>query len=154
MARVIVVLVFVAIAAVLWKSIREVAHGLANRRAGRVKPDPEGYGWERKTDQIYRKVKAVSVPGEDREAILAFISSRRAVEAYMEPRTLTYPLSVVLVADDGEWKRFQLADDSFIRSLAGSQALPVFDAGKVGYPERMRKYKRERRPESGPESST
>ena len=142
MARVIVVLVFLAIAAVLWKSFREVTQGLAHRRAARAKPDPAGYDWERKTNQIRRRVKAVAVPGEHREAIQAFISSRRGVEAYMEPRTMMSPLSVVLVAHDGEWTRFPLADDSFIRSLAGSQGLPVFDAGKVGYPERMRRYKR------------
>ena len=144
MSRLIVLAVFIALAAVFWKSISEVARGLARRRGSRTSADPDkGYAWERKTDQIHRRVKAVSVPGEDREAILDFVTTRRGVEAYMEPRTLSYPLSVVLVAVDGEWKRFMLADDSFIRSLAGSHALPVLDAGKVGYPDRMRKYKRD-----------
>jgi hypothetical protein len=142
LGRLIVVGVLILLAAVFWKSITEVTRGLASRRAARKPMDPEGYAWEAKTEQIRRRVKAVSVPGEDREAIMDFISTRRGVEAYMEPRTLTYPLSVVLVAEDGEWKRFHLADDAFIRSLAGSQGLPVLDAGKVGYPERMRRYKK------------
>lgn len=69
----------------------------------------------------------------------------------MEPRTLMYPLSVVLVAEDGEWARFQLRDDSFIRELSGTHGLRVYDAGKVGYPERMRRYRRggQTDPESG-----
>ena len=149
MPRLIVLAVLVALAAVFWKSISEVTRGVAQRRAARKPPDPSGYAWERKTDQMYRRVKAVSVPGEDREAILAFLTSRKGVEAYMEPRTLTYPLSVVLVAADGEWKRFQLADDSFIRSLTGSHGMQVFDAGKVGYPDRMRRYKRGGEPPTG-----
>lgn len=134
--------VVVAVAAVFWKSISEVARGISQRRAARKPPNPTGYAWERKKDQLYRRVKAVSVPGEDREAILDFITTRAGVDAYMEPRTLTYPLSVVLVAQDGEWKRFQLADDSFIRSLTASHGLQVFDASKVGYPERMRRYRK------------
>ena len=142
MARLIVVAVFVALAAIFWKSISEFAHGIKGRRAALKPPDATGYTWERKTDRLRRRVKTVSVPGEDRDAILDFVTTRAGVEAYMEPRTLTYPLSVVLVARDGEWKRYQLADDSFIRSLTSSHGMPVFDAGKVGYPERMRRYKR------------
>ena len=142
MGRLVIVGVFIILAAVFWKSISEVTRGLRNRRASRTPPDPEGYAWERKTDKVYRRVKAMSVPGEDREAILDFVRSRSGVEAYMEPRTLAYPLSVVLVASDGEWKRFALADDSFIRNLASANGLPVFDAGKVGYPERMRRYRK------------
>lgn len=142
MGRLVIVGVVIILAAVLWKSFSEVARGLAKRRPSRTPPSPEGYAWEPKTDQVKRRVKAVSVPGEDREAILNFATTRSSVEAYMEPRTLSYPLSVVLVAADGEWKRFQLADDSFIRSLASSHGLQVFDAGRVGYPERMRRYRR------------
>ncbi|MFY9589048.1 MAG: hypothetical protein WAT66_16535 [Actinomycetota bacterium] len=142
MGRLIVVGVLVILAAVFWKSISEFARGVTQRRAARKPPNPTGYAWERKTDQVKRRVKKVSVPGEDREAILDFVTTRSGVEAYMEPRTLTYPLSVVLVALDGEWKRFQLADDAFIRSLTSSHGMQVFDAAKVGYPERMRRYKR------------
>lgn len=143
MSRLVVLGVVLVIGAVLWKSGYEVVRGLASRRTPTKLPDPESYDWERKTDQIYRRMKVVSVPGEDREAIAQFLESRRGVEAYMEPRTLMYPLSVVLVAGDGEWVRFPLIDDSFIRDLAGKHGLRVLDAGKVGYPERMRRYKRD-----------
>lgn len=129
--------------------IRALSQGARDVAARRRYKNPAGtsYEWERRTDQISRKVKGVSLPGEDREGILAFIETRRGVEAYMEPKTLTYPLSVILVAEDGESKRFTLGDDAYIRELARSRSLPVFDASKVGYPDRMRNYKRNKPPE-------
>jgi hypothetical protein len=66
----------------------------------------------------------------------------------MEPQTAMSRLSVVLVAEDGEWRRFELADDSFVRELSRTRSLPVFDAMRTGYPERMRRYKRPQREES------
>lgn len=112
------------------------------RSATRRSPAPTGYEWERRTDQLYRRLKAVPGPQESRDEILDFVQSRQGVEAYVEPRTVIHPLSVVLVAGDGEWVRFQLKDDSFIRELARAQRLRVHDAAKVGYPERMRRYRR------------
>jgi hypothetical protein len=110
----------------------------ARRRSGT-------YEWERRRDQLYRRVKAVPAPEENRDAILRFIESRQGVEAFVEPRTVIHPLSVVLVAHDGEWVRFHLKDDAFVRELARTRRLPVNDASKVGYPERMRRYRREPR---------
>jgi hypothetical protein len=51
----------------------------------------------------------------------------------------------VFVAGDGEWKRFELGDDRFVRELASQRRMPVFDASRTGYPERMR-----RRPQPPP----
>lgn len=76
---------------------------------------------------------------EDRDGILAFIESHPGVEAYLEPRTVMHPLSVVLVAGDGGWLRFELRDDSFLRELAKDRDLRVIDAERFGYPERMRR---------------
>jgi len=57
-----------------------------------------------------------------------------------------HPLSVVLVARDGEHKRFVLSDDAYLRELTGTHDLKVLDASLVGYPPRMREYlRRERR---------
>lgn len=125
-------------------------------RAARMRPrrpalgpgTSEGYAWERRRDQLYRRVKAVPGPEEHREEILRFIESRRGVEAYLEPRTVIHPLSVVLVAEDGEWVRHQLRDDAFIRELARVRKLRIYDAAKVGYPERMRRYRRDERPDT------
>jgi hypothetical protein len=94
-------------------------------------------------------VKRIEGPSENREGIVAFIDSHRGVEAFMEPRTAMSPLSVVLVAEDGEWKRFELASDAFARELSRSRGLPVLDAARVGYPQRMRDYERRRRASEG-----
>jgi hypothetical protein len=108
------------------------------RRDPRIRPT---YEFEPVTDRLYRRVKGVSGPAEDRQAILNFIGSRSGVEAYVEPKTVMHPLSVVLVAGDGEWKRFELPDDAFIRDLARSRGVPVLDAARTGYPPRMRRHR-------------
>ena len=54
-----------------------------------------------------------------------------------------HPLSVLFVDEEGTSKRFELSEDAFLRDLARTRGLPVFDATRVGYPERMRR----RRPE-------
>jgi hypothetical protein len=108
------------------------------------------YDWERRTDRYSRKLKRVKAPEEDRDAILQFIESRTGVEAYVEPKTVVSPLSVVLVAADGEWRRFNLADDAYIRELAATRNLKVFDAVRVGYPKRMREYRPGKKPSDEP----
>jgi hypothetical protein len=105
----------------------------------RPRTGPDRYEWERRSTQLYRAWKQVPGPAEDREGILAFIGSRQEVEAYVEPRTVMHPLSVVLVAGDGEWVRFELRDDSFLRELGKDRGLRVIDAERFGYPERMRR---------------
>lgn len=108
------------------------------RRASR----PDRHEFESRAEQLSRKLKGIKGPDEHRDEILEFLRTRRGVEAYVEPRTVVHPLSVVLVADDGEWRRFELTDDSFLRAVTRELHLPVYDAGRTGYPERMRRYKR------------
>ena len=105
-------------------------------------PKQRHYDYERKSNQLYRRVKNVPGPQEERDGILAFIESRSGVQAWVEPRTVMHPLSVVLVAEDGEWKRFELRDDGYLRELARERGLAIHDAMRVGYPERMRTYKK------------
>ena len=107
------------------------------------------YEFEPRTDRLSRRWKRVQGPSEDRERILAFVESREGVEAYMEPKTAMHPLSVMLIAGDGEHQRFELFDDAYIRELARTHELRVLDAGRVGYPPRMREYLRRRRSGSG-----
>src|SRR5947207_3344270 len=85
---------------------------------------PGRYDWEARRDRYSRRLKGVLREPEDRDGILAFFDTHRGVEAYMEPRTVAHPLSVVLVADDGEYRRFELADDEYIRLLAKTRSLP------------------------------
>lgn len=81
------------------------------------------------------------LPRDDRRAIREFAETRTGVEAYLEPRTLASSLSVVLVASDGEWIRRPLPDDRWLRRFAARRGIPVYDAGRVGYPRRMRDYR-------------
>jgi hypothetical protein len=83
-----------------------------------------------------------SEPSENRERIVHFVDTRAGVEAFVEPQTMMHPLSVVLVAEDGEWIRVALRDDRFLRELAQVKRLPVHDAMQTGYPERMRTFRR------------
>jgi hypothetical protein len=145
-ARIIAVLVVVLLLA--W-SISKLSRGVTND-VRRRSTKPGAYEFDSRYDQVSGKLKGVRGPSEDREAILGFIRSRTGVEAYLEPKTVAHPLSVVLVAHDGEWKRFELAEDSFIRELARESGLPTFDAARVGYPQRMREFKRQKpRPDDG-----
>jgi len=98
--------------------------------------------WREPRERRKRQPKA-KTPKSDRGAIKDFVKSRGGVEAYVEPRTLDQRLSVVLVAADGEWLRFTLPDDTWLRSFAYKRALPIYDAGVMGYPKRMREYRRD-----------
>jgi hypothetical protein len=112
---------------------------LANPLAAPRPARPGGYDWDRRTHQLYRAWKRVPGPDENRDAIVAFLDAHGGVEAFVEPRTVMHPLSVVLVDADGQWGRFELKEDAFLRDLARERHVPVFDASRVGYPPRMRR---------------
>ena len=119
------------------------------RDLGKMTRPPKGpgrYEFEPVSWKVSRRLKGVQGPAEDREGILAFVENHTGAEAYVEPKTVMHPLSVVLVARDGEHKRFVLSDDAYLRELTGTHDLKVLDASRVGYPPRMREYlRRERR---------
>jgi hypothetical protein len=129
---------FILVIALLTRLLTSIRIPKLPRPQGRR---PQAYDWERRTDRVYRRIKRVPAPDEDREAILGFVETRRGVEAYVEPKTMVSPLSVVLVAEDGEWRRFNLADDAYIRELTALKGLKVFDAVRTGYPKRMREFR-------------
>ena len=103
-----------------------------------------GHDWDRRRDQLYRQVKGIGGPEPSREPIIAFLDTHAGVEAYVEPKTVMHPLSVLLVDGEGDAKRFELREDALLRELAKTRGLPVFDATRVGYPERMRRRRPER----------
>lgn len=78
--------------------------------------------------------------------LLAFARSRRGVEVYLEPRTNLYGVSVLLVADDGEYLRRPVPDADTVRRFCGEHGIPVYDAARTGYPRRVRDYDRGVRP--------
>jgi hypothetical protein len=67
-----------------------------------------------------------------------FVSSRRGVEAYVEPRTTVTETTIVFVAHDGEWTRRRIADPSEAGRLGERLGIPVYDVHATGYPPRMR----------------
>lgn len=145
MIRVAALAILIALLLALGRLAAEaVRRELARRRATTPRiPGGHGSGPHRGRP---RRLRAVPTPEDDRAGMLAFLESRRGVEAYVEPQTVVSALSVVLVAQDGEWQRSRLEDDAILRELSG-RGLPIYDASKVGYPDRMRRYQRTHRPE-------
>lgn len=70
--------------------------------------------------------------------LLQFAKSRQGVEAYLEPRTATGELTVVLVAADGEWTRRRVPSAETVRKFGGQLGVPVREVETDGYPKVMR----------------
>lgn len=68
----------------------------------------------------------------------AFAASRVGVEAFVEPRTAIYEVTLLMVATDGEYLRRPIGDAATAKRLCGELNVPLYDAAKVGYPRRMR----------------
>ena len=87
--------------------------------------------------------------GTDRAADLQYlrdwVATHTGVEAYVEPKTTVTELTVVLVANDGEWTRRRTGGEAGARRLSGQLKIPVYDVQKVGYPQRMRDFDARRR---------
>jgi hypothetical protein len=71
-----------------------------------------------------------------------FARTREGVEAYMEPRAVVTETTVVFVAESGEWTRRRVAGPQAAHALARALGVPAYDAGVVGYPQRMREWTR------------
>jgi hypothetical protein len=128
--------VVLALGSVLIRWARGAATRLPSRRAA---ARPGSYDFDARTDQVKRRLKGISGPEERRDDILEFLNTHRGVEAYVEPKTVMSPKSVVLVDDVGDWRRFELSEDAYLRRLAAERGLPIFDAARTGYPPRMRR---------------
>ena len=133
-----VILVFVALALVGWLSrwVRSTNVLRSGRRGSRR---VGGYEFEARRDQAKRRLKGVSGPVERRDEIVEFLDTHEGVEAYVEPKTVVSPRSVVLIDVAGEWRRFELKEDAYLRRLSAERVLPIFDAALTGYPPRMRR---------------
>ena len=70
----------------------------------------------------------------------AWASTRQGVEAYVEPRTAVTETTVVLIAHDGEWTRRRIGSLGAAQQFGRKRGIPVYEVGKVGYPQRMREY--------------
>ena len=59
------------------------------------------------------------------------------------------PAAAERLAADGEWTRRRVGSPAAIGKLARELRLPVYEAGVVGYPQRMRDWNARRKRESG-----
>ena len=133
-----VLLVVIALALVGWLS-RWIYAANARRPGRRGSRRLGGYEFEARRDQAKRRLKGVAGPVERRDEIVEFLDTHEGVEAYVEPKTVVSLKSVVLIDVAGEWRRFELKEDAYLRRLSAERVLPIFDAALTGYPPRMRR---------------
>ncbi len=76
------------------------------------------------------------------DALVEWVRARRGVEVFVEPKTSVTPVTMLLVAHDGEFTRKHVASPAAAKSFARDHQLPIYDATIVGYPQRMRDYSR------------
>jgi hypothetical protein len=78
----------------------------------------------------------------DHQHLLDFVTTRRGVEGFVEPRTAVSDVTLLLVAHDGEWTRRRVPSVGWAHDFANSHGVPSYDAAVVGVPARMRDYNR------------
>jgi hypothetical protein len=101
------------------------------RRRRRPEPHPKG-----PVDGPGMAVDSKAV----RDHLASFVSSRRGVEAFVEPPTNVTATTVVLIAHDGEWTRRAVASRAAAFELPRDLGIPVYDVNQTGYPSRMREW--------------
>jgi len=78
----------------------------------------------------------------DEQHLREFVTTRRGVEGFVEPRTAVSDVTLLLVAHDGEWTRRRVPSVQWAHSFANRFQVPSYDAAVVGIPQRMRDYNR------------
>jgi hypothetical protein len=96
-------------------------------------------------DRISKSRRDGSGAAPDLRYLLQWASARSGVEAFVEPQTTVTPMTVVLVASDGEWTRRPAGGPAGARRVGERLGIPVYDVQKVGYPKRMRDFDARRR---------
>jgi hypothetical protein len=85
----------------------------------------------------------------DLDHLTDFIRTRDGVEAYLEPRTAVTETTLVLVASSGEWTRRRVDGPDGASRFAKKHGIPIYDAARMGYPQRMREWTRQRKAAEG-----
>jgi hypothetical protein len=81
----------------------------------------------------------------DLSALESFARERRGVEGYIEPRTATSPVTLLLVDRDGDHVRATVRDPRDASSFCRSRSIPVYEAQVIGYPRRMKEFEKRSR---------
>ena len=74
-----------------------------------------------------------------------FIQGRKGLEGFIEPQTATSPTTLLLVDRHGEHLRAPVRDPREAADFCERRGIPVYDAGVMGYPQRMRDFEKRRR---------
>ena len=81
----------------------------------------------------------------DEQHLLDFVTTRRGVEGFVEPRTAVSDVTLLLVAHDGEWTRRRVPSVEWAHKFCNRYQVPSYDAAVVGVPQRMREYNRRKK---------
>ncbi len=81
----------------------------------------------------------------DEQHLHEFVTARRGVEGFVEPRTAVSEVTLLLVAHDGEWTRRRVPSIGWAHDFANKHQVPSYDAAVVGIPQRMRDYNRRKK---------
>jgi hypothetical protein len=81
----------------------------------------------------------------DEQHLHGWVSARRGVEGFVEPRTAVSDVTLLLVAHDGEWTRRRVPSVQWAHQFCNKHQVPSYDAAVVGIPQRMRDYNRRRK---------
>jgi hypothetical protein len=109
---------------------------------------------------LFDRLRGRSRPGTvrtaesaDLEHLARWAQTRRGVEGFVEPETSTTTMTLVLVAEDGEWTRRRVDGAKAAFAFGGKHGIPVYDVAAVGYPSRMREWTARRKAagETGPQ---
>lgn len=94
---------------------------------------------------LFDRFRRDSRAAADERHLRQWAAQRTGVEAFVEPQTPVTPLTVVLVAGDGEWTRRPAGGPAGARRIGQLLGIPVYDVQKLGYPQRMRDFDARRR---------
>ena len=85
----------------------------------------------------------------DEAHLHGWVTARRGVEGFVEPRTAVSDVTLLLVAHDGEWTRRRVPSVQWAHQFCNRHQVPSYDAAVVGVPQRMRDYNRRKKLEGG-----
>ena len=80
-----------------------------------------------------------TVRPEDIRYLEQWTAQHGFVEGFVEPETLVNEMSVVLVAENGEFTRRRIGGPKGIDVVAKQLGIALYDVEETGYPDRMRK---------------
>ena len=78
------------------------------------------------------------------ESLELFARNHKGVEGYIEPKTATSPTTLLLVDRIGDHVRGAVREPEDAAAFCERLGLPVYDAGVIGYPQRLRDFERGR----------